>query len=159
MIKRCNMDLPPTAKYLLDWFVRYVKNRDLAFRRIADVVEEGNKVIIKQKDGKYIHYYVEPFPDDLSALADSIKEEHCGIVMYNCEKNFSSMLSAWKKLSAMPGLTVYFINPFSKLDKRWIIRPHVHAKISDAESLEQGLRSMFVMVNPISEKEAEQLTN
>lgn len=159
MQKRCNMDAPPPKKYLMDWFVRYVKNRDLAFRRIKEITEQDSKAIIKQKDGKEIHYYVEPFPEDFNALADSIKEEHCGIVVYNSDGNFEKMLDAWNRLSSMPGLTIYFINPFSKLEKRWIIRPHVHERISDKESLEQGLKSMFVMVEPISEKEIEQLTS
>ena len=39
-----------------------------------------------------------------------------------------------------------------------IINPHIHGKISDAESLEQGLESMFLMVEQISKKEVDQLT-
>ena len=152
------MSLPAHTKYIADWFVRYVNNRDLAFRKIAEIKEEENKIIIKHKDGQTVFYYVEPFPEDFEKLADSIKEEHCGMVVYNSKENFDKMVSAWKKLSAMPGLTIYFINPFSKLDKRWIIRPYVHTKISDSESLEQGLNSMYVMVDPISQKEIEQLT-
>jgi len=152
------MSLPAPTKYLLEWFVRYIKNRDLIFRRISDIIEEGNKLIVKQKDGKTLHYYIEPFPDDFGNFSASATEEHCGIVVYNSAENFEKLTSAWSKLSSMPGLTLYFVNPFSKLDKRWVLRPHIHARISDAESLKQGLRSMYETVEPISKKEIEQLT-
>jgi hypothetical protein len=36
------------ADYLSEWFVRYMKNRDLAFRKIATITPEQDKVIIKQ---------------------------------------------------------------------------------------------------------------
>ncbi|MBW2997258.1 hypothetical protein KY349_02885 [Candidatus Woesearchaeota archaeon] len=153
------MSLPAPAKYLADWFVRYTKNRDLTFRKISSIKEEGNKVIVEQKDGKKIHYLAEPFPEDFGKLADSIKEDHKGIVVYNTLDNFESMIKVWKKLAGIPNLTIYFVNPFSKLEKKWIVRPYIHAKISDAESLEQGLNSMYIMVEPISKEDAEKLTS
>jgi hypothetical protein len=151
------MELSKPAKYLADWFVRYTKNRDLLFKKISDIKEDGNKVIITQKDGSVIHYYVEPFPDDFEKLA-AMPEEQKGIVLYNSKDNFDRMMKAWKRLSETKGLTIYFVNPFSKLDKRWIINPHVHNKISDKASLEMGLNSMFILVDPISQQEVEQLT-
>ena len=152
------MSLPAPTKYLADWFVRYTKNRDLHFKKIASIKEEGNRIIVEQKDGKKILYYVEPFPEDFGKLAESIKEEEKGIIVYNSKENFDNMLKAWKKLAAMPGLTIYLVNPFSKLEKRWIISPHIHAKISDAASLKQGLNSMYIMVDPISAEELKELT-
>lgn len=153
------MSLPAPTKYLAEWFVRYTKNRDLTFRKISSIKEEGNSVFVEQKDGKRIHNIVEPFPEDFGKLADSIKEENKGIVVYNTLDNFENMVKAWKKLAEMSGLTIYFVNPFSKLEKKWILRPHIHARISDAESLEQGLNSMYIMVEPISREEAEKLTS
>jgi hypothetical protein len=155
--KRGLMELSKPTKYLVDWFVRYTKNRDLLFKKISEIREEGNKVIIKQKDGSVIHYYVEPFPEDFDNLA-AMPEEQKGLVVYNSKDNFDRMMKAWKKLSETKGLTIYFVNPFSKLDKRWIINPHVHNKISDKASLEMGMNSMFILVDPISRQEVEQLT-
>lgn len=151
------MELSKPTKYLADWFVRYTKNRDLLFKKISEVKEEGCKIIITQKDGSVVHYYVEPFPDDFEKLAE-MPEEQKGIVVYNSKDNFDRMMNAWKKLSETKGLTIYLVNPFSKLDKRWIINPHVHNKISDKVSLAMGLNSMFILVDPISRQEVEQLT-
>ena len=67
-------------------------------------------------------------------------------------------MKAWNKLILIRNLSLYFVNPFSKQEKRWVINPHLHHKISDAESLELGLNSLFIMVDPITEKEVEELT-
>jgi hypothetical protein len=152
------MALPHPTKYLLDWFVRYTKNRDLVFRKISEIKEEGNKAIVKQKDGKEVHHYVEPFLEDAAELVKGIKEEHTGLVVYNTRENFEAVVNAWKELSGVRGLTVYFVNPFSKLEKRWIVNPHVHSKISEAEALEEGLNSMYVMVEPITKEDIKTLT-
>lgn len=147
-----------SEKYLQEWFVRYTKNRDIVFRKISNIKEEANKVIIEQKDGRIVHYYIAPFPEEIEKLAESIPEEHKGIVMYNSKDNFDKVIKAWKRLSSVKDMTIYFVNPFSKLDKRWIINPSVHGKISDPHSLETGLNSMYIMVDPISKEEVEQLT-
>jgi len=152
------MTITPAVKYLADWFSRYTKNRDLLFRKISNITEEDNKVIVEQKDGKKTYYYIEPFPEDLAGLASSIKEEHKGIVLYNSKDNFDSLLKSWNKLITVKNLSIYFVNPFSKQEKRWVISPAVHHMISDAESLELGLNSMYILVDPITKKEVEELT-
>ncbi|MFC1741856.1 hypothetical protein ACFL3V_04945 [Nanoarchaeota archaeon] len=152
------MGLTPPTKYLLEWFVRYTRNRDIVFRKISEIKEEGNVVVVCLKDGTVVHYYIDPFPDDISELVSGIKEEHVGVVMYNSKENFGAVVSAWKKLAAVKNLTLYFINPFSKLEKRWIIKPSVHSRVTAPEALEEGLNSMYVMVEPISAKEVESLT-
>jgi hypothetical protein len=155
--KRGIMELPKPTTYLAEWFVRYTKNRDLLFKKISDIKEEGNKIIITQKDGTVTHYYVEPFPEDMEKLA-AMPESQKGIVLYNSKDNFDRLIKSWKKLSETKGLTIYFVNPFSKLDKRWIINPYVHSQISDKQSLETGLSSMYILVDPITKQEVEQLT-
>ena len=44
-------------------------------------------------------------------------------------------------------LSVMFVNPESKIDKKWIIYPATHNSICDASSLKTGLESMFAMVD------------
>ncbi|MBW2967457.1 hypothetical protein KY362_03140 [Candidatus Woesearchaeota archaeon] len=152
------MALSHPAKYLMDWFSRYIKNRDLVFRKIAAVKEEENKVVVEQKDGRVVHNYIEPFPEDFAALAAGMPEEHKGIVVYHSKQNFDGIVKAWDKLAGVKNLTIYCINPFSKLDKKWIINPRTHALVSDPESLKEGLKAMFETVDPISKEEVEKLT-
>ena len=146
------------ANYLAEWFARYTKNRDLILRKLSELRQEENKVILTQKDGLTVHYYAEPFPEDLVRFAQGINEEHKGVLMYNTPNNFKQLVSGWKKLASIPNLIIYFVNPFSKQDKKWIIRPYVHDKISDPQSLETGLNSMYLMVDSTTQKEIEQLT-
>ena len=54
-------------------------------------------------------------------------------------------------------LVVYFVNPFSKIEKKWIIYPSTHNRISDEASLKPGLRAMFDTVEAISKKEVEKI--
>jgi hypothetical protein len=153
-----DIPLPSPTKYLLDWFVRYMKNRDIAFRRIANISEEGNKVFIEQKDGKKTYYIVEPFPEDYTKALETVKEDSKGLVVYNSSRNFELLLSGWKKIAEIKSLTIYFVNPFSKTDKRWIITPHTHNLISDSASLKLGLKAMYDMVEPITPEEVAELT-
>jgi hypothetical protein len=66
------------------------------------------------------------------------------------------LVDNWDKLIKFPSLTLYFVNPFSKLDKKWLINPYVHSKICDDKSLKTGLKSMFEMVTPLSDADMEQ---
>lgn len=153
-----SIPLPPQTRYLSDWFVRYTKNRDLAFRKIADIKEEENKVTVQHKDGKKQEFVIEPFPAEFSKVAEAIKEEHKGIVVYNTQKNFDMLIGEWKRISTIKNLAIYFVNPFSKTEKRWIINPYTHSLVSDASNLKQGLSSMFVMVDAITQDEVAELT-
>lgn len=147
------------TEYLVEWFERFTKNRDLLFRRISQIKHEGNKIYVEQKDGKKIVYHVEPFVEDFAKICKAIKDEHKGIVVYNTTDNFQALLKSWDAVAKIANLTVFFVNPFSKLEKRWAINPRTHSMITDKEALEPGLNSMFVMVDSTTKKELEQLTN
>ena len=57
----------------------------------------------------------------------------------------------WDKLIDFKFLSVYFVNPWSSLDKKWVIYPYTHNRIADEDSLETGLKSMFEMIEPLTE--------
>jgi hypothetical protein len=44
---------------------------------------------------------------------------------------------------------MYFVNPESATDKKWMIYPHTHHKISDPSSLKLGLESLFSTVQEV----------
>ncbi len=146
------------AKYLTDWFIRYTRNRDLVFRKISEIKEDGNTVSVLQKDGRATDYCAAPFPEDMVKIAEGIGGGTKGLLVYNTRENFDLMMKSWAALSKIKGLTIYFINPSSKIDKRWAISPYNHSLISDAESLEQGLNSMYLMVEPTTRGQIEELT-
>ena len=141
------------ALYLSDWFSRYIKNRDLAFRKIEDIKQEPGKLIVYQTDGKIIHYYIIPFIEDFKKHLTDMKEQDLGIITYNTPSAFNSLIKEWKNIIEKPSLVIYFINPFGKEEKKWILRPRTHHLISDQDSLKEGLRAIYETVDPVDPKE------
>jgi len=85
------------------------------------------------------------------------EKKHFGLIVFNTKENFDIIIENWDKLIKFNFLTIYFVNPFSSLDKKWIINPSVHHKICDESSLKLGLKSMFESVDVITEKEIDKL--
>ncbi|NQU78168.1 hypothetical protein HQ545_00195 [Candidatus Woesearchaeota archaeon] len=146
------------TKYIIEWFARYIKNRDLIIKNIVDIRKLGNKLEIENKDGTIHVYLAHPWPTDLSKTIKDMKEGEIGIIVYNIKDNFDGLVKGWDELISHD-VIIYFINPFSQLEKKWIIRPKIHSKISDPSTLKQGLMSMYMMVTPTTRKEIESLTN
>ncbi|MBI4739310.1 hypothetical protein HY772_07230 [Candidatus Woesearchaeota archaeon] len=147
------------AAYLAEWLERYLKNRDLAFRKINAIKMEGNFVKVESKD-KNTTYIIVPFVEDFeSALSPVLSEPHKGIAVFNTAKNLAALLRAWNKLSSIDNLIIYFVNPFSNQDKKWIINPKTHHLISDEENLKEGINAMFLTVDETSEEEVRRFVN
>lgn len=153
------MSLSKPVRYLMDWFIRYLKNRDLYFKKIAEIKEDGNIVIVEQKDSKSINNHVYSFSHDLESEIKNLTEDHKGIVIYNTRENFKFILDNWQRLVDMGDLTVYLVNPFSKLEKKWILKPFIHGRVSEPEAIKTGLKTMYETVDPITLGEIEQLTS
>ena len=139
--------------YLSEWFSRYMKNRDIAFRKIKDIKSEGDKVIITENSGLVTVYYIIPFIEDFSTIIKGLEGASLGIVTFNTPEAFDSLLKSWDGLVKLPSLVIYFFNPFSQQEKKWIIRPRTHHMISDEESLKEGLKSLYLTVDPVNKKE------
>jgi len=143
--------------FLQEWIINFIKSRDAVFRKLVSIEEnkENFNVFVKYKDKDQI-IIIEPIIEDLNKIIDKIPEDkHYGLVVFNTKNNFNSIIENWNKLIKITHLCIYFVNPDSTLDKKWIIFPHTHNRICDESSLKTGLKSMFDMVDPITEKEIE----
>ena len=138
--------------YLKEWFVRFLENKDIYFKQIQEISYNAGIVRVVTK-GKEIYYQIVPFPKSIVEGVGKITGEHKGLVLYNTEENFKILIKEWGKLTKEKSLMIYFVNPFSKTDKKWVISPRTHQLISDEESLVDGLNSLFLMVDTITEKE------
>ena len=141
--------------YLLDWTINLIKNRDVLTKKINEI-EKGKEsdFCVKYNDGKEALFIVKPMIDDIGKILEKIdKESYFCIITLNNKNNLDAIINIWKKLIEYKFLSIYFINPFSQLDKKWIIYPYTHHKICDENSLELGLKSMFDMVEQISEEQ------
>jgi hypothetical protein len=140
-------------EYLVDWTVDFLKNKDLMLRRIEDISKNkgGYDVYVKYKD-KEQNIVVMPTVEDADALLSRFNENgHFGLVLLNTNNNFRFLIKNWERLLKFRNLCIYFVNPFSSLDKKWIIYPYTHNNVCESTALEKGLRSMLEMVDVLSE--------
>ncbi len=136
--------------FMLDWAKNYYKSRDAFHKNIKSIVEQNNCLEIEFKDKKE---KVISCPSlellDFNQFKD--QKDHFSIIILNNRKNIDFLVDKWKSFSQIANLKVYFINPFSETDKKWIISPHIHSKVCDESSLKQGLVAMFETVEPLTE--------
>ena len=137
---------------LVDWAVNYLKNKDLYLRKI-DIMEKGKggyDIYVKFKDREQF-FVVQPVIEDINEVFSKFdSERHFGLFVLNTKGNLDVLIKNWDGFVKFKHLCVYFVNPFSKLDKKWIIYPHTHNNICEKDALEKGLNSMFEMVEPLS---------
>lgn len=141
--------------YLVDWVINYLKNKDLYFKKIelVEMNKEGFDVYVKFKD-KEQFFVVNPLIEDTDELLPKFdSERYFGLVVFNTMNNFDVLVKSWDKFVKFKHLCVYFVNPFSQLDKKWIIYPYTHNNICERGALEKGLKAMFEMVEPLTEKD------
>lgn len=142
--------------YLADWCITFLKNRDLVFRKIASIESQSGEsdFAVNYKDGKKQSFFV---IDDISHISQFLSklnnEFYFSIVTINSEKNFRLLLEKWNDLVQFKHLSIYFLNPFSALEKKWILHPYTHNKISEPGSLKSGLKSIFEAVEAITAEE------
>jgi len=138
---------------LRDWMIEYVKHRNMIMRNLVSVSPSEDSIRMKYSD-REVMVLIRPQVSDFPAILKSFgKGSHVTIVVLNNKNNLDSLLNQWHQLVDYRFLTVYFVNPNSVLDKKWIIAPYTHHKICDDSSLAQGLQSMFETVEPIEAQE------
>ena len=142
------------SSYLSEWAINFVKNRDVLAKKIETISKENSSVSVKYKDGNKSLFVIKPSISDVEDfLENRDKDENLCIITLNNKNNLEIMIKNWKKLVGYKFLSIYFINPFSQLDKNWVLFPHTHHKICDEQALETGLKSMFSMVEQITEEQ------
>jgi len=139
-------------KFLVNWTKTYIKHQDIINKTIESIKEDKDfDLIVKHKD-KEEFYIIEPFIKDTTILNKLKNDKIITLVIFNSKENFNFIVDNWKKFIDLPNFKIIFVNPFSDIDKKWIIKPYMHHKICDESSLKLGLKSMFDMVTIIDEK-------
>jgi len=138
---------------LLDWAVTFVKNKDIITKKIEKITKNNDGFTVKKTDSKDT-FIVVPFIHDFNQIIQKLnKEDSFIIVVLNSKENFDIIIRNWDKLIDFNLLTIVFANPFSRLEKKWMLKPYFHNIICDNTSLKKGLSSMFEMVEPVVKEE------
>ena len=141
--------------FLVEWTINFVKNKDIVSKKIERIEsgKEGFDLHIKYKDREQ-YFIIAPNISGIDSIIQRLNNNsYFSIVKLNSRENFNVILKNWNKMVNFKFLNIIFVNPFSGLDKKWIVFPYTHQKICDEASLETGLMSMFEMVEPIEEQQ------
>ena len=135
---------------LKDWIVEYVKSKDAMTRQITSMKTDAENVdVFVEGTIKTQFIIVQPELNDLGKL-DSLKDKHIVLVTANTKDNAEFLIGHWAELVKYPHLCVYFVNPNSSMDKRWVIFPATHDKITERRTLRKGIESLYATVEPWS---------
>ena len=141
--------------FLSEWAINFIKNRDIISKKIQNIEngKNGFDLHVKYRDREQ-YFIIAPSIHNIDSVIQKIDSNaHYTVVALNSRENFETIVKNWHKLVSFKFLSIIFVNPFSELDKKWIISPYTHHKVCDESSLENGLRAMFSMVEPIEEEQ------
>ena len=138
---------------LTEWAVNFIRSKDAFAGNLKSIEKDTDgfdlKIVYNDKEELVI---VEPFIKDADKIISMmLKEKYVSLFLFNSFENFNFLVNNWKRLIGFEKLTIYFVNMFSNTDKKWAIKPYLHNLISDDKKLKEGLNSMFMAVEPLTE--------
>lgn len=143
-----------TKNALIEWAINFIKTKDVLAGTLQNIEKNKDnfdlKVIYSNKEEFIL---IEPFVKNPEYIISKLqKEKYIIIFLLNTHENHKFLVDNWKKFVDFPKLTIYFVNMLSNTEKKWAIKPYLHNMIADQKSLKEGLNSMFIAVEPITEE-------
>ena len=135
------------TSFLVEWTGHYVRNRDMVAKKIVTIISRTDSLLVTYKDKETV-YLARPLLENPAEIGDNT----CFVTLNN-KQNIEFVHKNWKEAVKYPQFSVIFVNPFSRLDKRWILSPSVHQRVCDEASLKQGLFSLAEGVERITPEE------
>jgi hypothetical protein len=136
---------------LKSWITEYMKHKDI-FQKSIKEIKQGERDIQIEYKGKRQIVLIEPCLENMDAVCDTINKNSVVLAAFNTRQNLNKVIDYWNKLSIATKLHIYFVNPQSQTEKRWIISPYTHNMVSNRSSLKSGLMSLFSTVDPVKDK-------
>lgn len=136
-------------KLLKEWTVNYIKNRDILTKTIESIEENkgGWDIIVKAKTGEK-YYLIRPYMEDFNKILQLLDDNAVTVVVLNTKDNLNILIENWDKLVDYPKFCILFVNPYSGLEKKWVIYPKTHQFVTEKSSLGRGLKALFQTVEP-----------
>lgn len=142
-----------------DWTQRFVENKDIVLRKINSIDKTDGGLFVKYADRECV-FLMLPSLKDVESILKKLEKisQYKTIVTLNSIENRDIVVKNWDRFVSFGNkLVIYFVNPFSKAEKIWIISPYVHNFIADMESLELGLKTMSENVEYTNEEEVNKI--
>ncbi|MCF7862228.1 hypothetical protein K9M79_08380 [Candidatus Woesearchaeota archaeon] len=132
-----------------NWVIEYIKHRDLLENSLKEIKEIAPGELLVRKSDSNIQCLIDDNLDNIVNLLENT-DHKLMIVVPNKISNLKALRKNWETLSKHRQLKILFVNPDSGTDKRWIIIPYIHNRISDPKTLSQGLKTLFESVEVIN---------
>jgi len=133
-------------------------NKDLILKKIDNVKQEEDLLLIDYKGGRKQVVLIHPFIDSIDSIEKLKDHDDCSLILYNTNANLKVLINDWEKfISFKRQFNIQFINPFSQLEKRWAIFPYTHNMVTEKAGLEFGLKALFNNVEPITKEKLEKV--
>ncbi len=140
---------------LVDWIINYLNNKDLLLERIELIEKnkDGFDLYVKFRE-KEQFFIIAPILDNVGEIISKFDENRFfGLITFNTTNNLDILIKNWGSFIKIKHLCIFFVNPFSQSDEKWIIFPCTHNNICEKNTLARGLKSMFEMVEPLTEEQ------
>ena len=125
---------------LSEWLKNYLKSRDVFKNEILGFEKGEWSDIIVKKISQDLFVLIS---EDLNeALKNKIKDENLIVACLNTKKNVDFLINNWNFFAKFKRLSMFFVNPNSKTETKWILYPYTHNFIADEKTLSTGLKSM-----------------
>jgi len=135
-------------EHLKEWYIKYRKNRDLILKKIESINDNKTHLSIKNRDNSEEVAIIHEDATSISELLKPFnKEKHVITVVLNKKAHIDLLLKEWNELIEYSYLTVIFVNPHSSENKKWIVKPAVHNKITEKATLKKGIQSIAESVD------------
>lgn len=125
---------------LEEWSAIFLKQRDLVKREIERLEKQGSNIIIHRKDGQEKLVAITQHLD-----AQQLEKNPAVIICPNTRSNVEALAKAWNSFCKHQDLLVVFAN--TKTNEKWLLRPHLHDRVADDESLKVGLLAMHEAIS------------
>jgi hypothetical protein len=141
--------MPAAFSVLREWAVNYMKHRDIIAKKIAEIKESEYGFVIRNSDATATACLIQPSLKDLNQITTAAATIF--LFTLNNSDNLSSIGSNWEKLAAIKNLTLVVVNPVSKSEQKWLVKPYVHNQLFGKPSLE-ALKGMAALVEQTDEQ-------
>ncbi len=147
------------SEFILHWMKDYLKNADLIKKNIVSMKKEDDCLVVEYKDKTVKVYASESLSQLFGKLTQGDYKTKQFFCVFNTKENLNSLIERWNMAIGYPKLIIYFINPDSVNENKWVICPYVHNKIADTQCLKQGLKSVSQSVDYITNSQIKKVIN
>lgn len=130
---------------LKNWIITYFKSKDAHTKHITQIKEDAGMADLLVEGQKPKAVFIQP---ELKEIPPSLGR-HTVLVTLNTRENLQFVLKNWQELCKNQHLSIYFVNPQSKQEQKWVVFPATHDKITERKTLKKGLESLFATVETV----------